>query len=257
MMAVSASVSGVSARPSARAGAARRVVCQASSRPLWVPTAKPPSYLDGSMPGDRGFDPLGLGADPASLAWYREAELQHARWAMLGTAGVLAAEIVNPSVDFYHAGQWVADMTDIGGPFSPNIAGLAGAQIAFMHFAEVRRWQDMKNPGSTRKDPIFGYELGGSDIPAYPNLFPMLPKPGEMEDMKLKEIKNGRLAMVAFMGFVLQYQQTGKGPLAGLSEHLSNPAGYNWLTHGKCLIEDSVVAAGVTIPTPCLFPGHN
>jgi hypothetical protein len=44
-----------------------------------------------------------------------------------------------------------------------------------------------------------------------------------VKDYKLKEIKNGRLAMVAFLGFVAQHAATGKGPLDNLSEHLASP----------------------------------
>jgi hypothetical protein len=43
--------------------------------------------------GDFGFDPLNLGADPKNLAWYVQAELVHARFAMLGAAGILLPEI--------------------------------------------------------------------------------------------------------------------------------------------------------------------
>ena len=50
------------------------------------------------MPGDFGLDPLSLGADPEAMHWHRQAELQHARWAMLGVAGVVAAEVYNPEV---------------------------------------------------------------------------------------------------------------------------------------------------------------
>merc|ERR1711966_96386 len=32
-----------------------------ADRPLWLPNTEAPAWLDGSMIGDRGFDPLGLG----------------------------------------------------------------------------------------------------------------------------------------------------------------------------------------------------
>ena len=46
------------------------------------------------MPGDQGFDPLGLwrDADEAKRRWFREAEILHARWAMLAVVGCLLPE---------------------------------------------------------------------------------------------------------------------------------------------------------------------
>ena len=38
-----------------------------------------------------------------------------------------------------------------------------------------------------------------------------------MDDFKWREIRNGRLAMVAFLGFVAQHAATGKGPLDNLA----------------------------------------
>jgi len=45
------------------------------------------------LPGDFGFDPLGLGEDPASLKWYVQAELVHCRFAMAGVAGILFTDV--------------------------------------------------------------------------------------------------------------------------------------------------------------------
>lgn len=47
--------------------------------------------------------------------------------------------------------------------------------------------------------------------------------PATFEDLKVKEIKNGRLAMVAWLGFYVQAALTGKGPIQNLLEHISDP----------------------------------
>ena len=47
----------------------------------------------GSLAGDYGFDPLGLGEDPEELRWYVQAELVHSRFAMAGVAGMLFTDV--------------------------------------------------------------------------------------------------------------------------------------------------------------------
>ncbi|CAL2234153.1 unnamed protein product [Prunus armeniaca] len=80
-------------KPAKPQGFARHVA-HAQLRPTWLPGLDPPPYLDGSLAGDFGFDPLGLGEDPESLRWYVQAELVHARFAMLGVAGILLTDLL-------------------------------------------------------------------------------------------------------------------------------------------------------------------
>lgn len=184
----------------------------------WLPGSYAPDYLNGAMVGDFGFDPLGFGKDPAMLAKFREAELIHARWAMLGVAGMLAVEVLG-------YGNWLEapigmtkgeDATYFGVNLGPaTFNNTLVVELALMGFAEGQR---AKETDATKRC----YPGGAFD--------PMGMSKGDLATLQLKEIKNGRLAMAAVFGIFMQGAVTQEGPVANWAAHISDPWGVNIAT---------------------------
>ncbi|CAK7337154.1 unnamed protein product [Dovyalis caffra] len=225
-------------------------VKQGADRQLWFASKQSLSYLDGSLPGDYGFDPLGL-SDPEGTGgfieprWLAYGEVINGRYAMLGAVGAIAPEILGKAglIPPETALPW----------FKTGVIPPAGTynywadpytlfvfEMALMGFAEHRRFQDWANPGSMGRQYFLGLEkyLGGSGDPAYPGgpLFNPLgfgKDEKSLKDLKLKEVKNGRLAMLAILGYFIQGLVTGVGPFQNLLDHLADPVNNNVLTSLK------------------------
>jgi Chlorophyll A-B binding protein len=65
-----------------------------------VPFLPRPVMLDGTLPGDRGFDPFNFSYDADNLQWYRTAEVKHARLAMLAAVGWPILELLHVKLAF-------------------------------------------------------------------------------------------------------------------------------------------------------------
>ncbi|PIA28732.1 hypothetical protein AQUCO_06700036v1 [Aquilegia coerulea] len=180
----------------------------------WMPGQPRPPYLDGSAPGDFGFDPLGLGEVPENLERFKESELIHCRWAMLAP-GILLPEALGLG-NWVQAQEWAAlpggQATYLGNPVPwgtlPTILAIEFLAIGFV-----------ENQRTMEKDPEKKKYPGGAFDPlGYSK------DPKKFEEYKVKEIKNGRLALLAFVGFCVQQSAyPGTGPLENLATHLADP----------------------------------
>mmetsp|Transcript_17796 Transcript_17796/g.58223 ORF Transcript_17796/g.58223 Transcript_17796/m.58223 type:complete len:225 (-) Transcript_17796:1082-1756(-) len=193
-------------RRSTRAAGSAKAVAATSSisrdQGLWLKDATPPPHLDGTLAGDFGFDPLGLGTNPDRLKWYAEAELMNARWAMYATAGILGQEFLGVGGKWYETGA---------GDFDIPVAPLLALQFPIMGFLETKRLQ--------------GYNATGES--GFINSFPFDPLGMSDDSMKLKEVKNGRLAMISFVGFAVQGLVVREGPIECLKMHIADPFNAN------------------------------
>ncbi|KAI8472383.1 MAG: light-harvesting chlorophyll-a/b protein of photosystem I [Monoraphidium minutum] len=244
----------------ARRGNVRSVVCRAepgqslakvdrSKDQLFFASEASLTYLDGSLPGDFGFDPLGL-LDPVNSGgfitpeWLQYSEVIHCRWAMLGAAGIMGQDALGALgaiPEGTHIEWWRTGVIPPAGTYDnywTDPYTLFAIEVVAMQFAELKRLQDFRYPGSQGKQYFLGLEkvFEGSGNPAYPggpwfNMFNLGKTEAEMNKLKLNEIKNGRLAMLAVLGFGAQAVMTQQAPLANLSAHLADPTGANILTN--------------------------
>jgi len=187
-----------------------------------------PTYLDGSMPGDKGFDPWGLIAlarpnldmdktsrtgeardatiasmsaeeQESALAWMRNAEVKHARLAMLASLGWVMAEKVSGSSLYFTTNGKAPSL------FNGHLLDYAlPLVVVFGGFAalEFLKKEEGGLGGDFGFDPL-GFSTGQGPIP-FDALPFEVPNVGDMTALKEAEIKNGRAAMMAITGFAVQ-----------------------------------------------------
>merc|ERR1712087_397854 len=163
-----------------------------------MPFMARPVALDGSLAGDVGFDPLGFAKNSDDLMKFREAEIKHARLAMLAAAGWPLSEL-----------------------FDAKIAGALGMTPLVDANDRV---PSLLNGGLGKVSPIYwavtlaaaaAIDLYGSKVasqkPGYPpgdyglDFFGLYPKDEEGQKwFQTAELKNGRLAMIAITAFAVQ-----------------------------------------------------
>jgi light-harvesting complex I chlorophyll a/b binding protein 1 len=167
-----------------------------------IPFLKKPSVLDGTLAGDVGFDPMGISTsiceiNPQGLNYLREAELMHGRQAMLATVG-----FVFPSLVGKLPVGWAADVSTNPIAAQYELPPAVLYQLLFsIAIAEGLRAQIIFKSDSVAGE--HGFDPMGF-IPKYCDT------PEKMKLMKLKEIKHGRIAMIAVAGFYVQLM-LGKG----------------------------------------------
>ncbi|KAL2892123.1 Chlorophyll a-b binding protein CP26 chloroplastic [Bienertia sinuspersici] len=178
-------------------------------------------------PDRRIFLPDGL-LDRSEIPEYQAYELIHARWAMLGAAGFVIPEAFNkfgancgPEAVWFKTGALLLDgntLNYFGKNIPINLIAAVVAEVVLLGGAEYYRI-------------INGLELEDKLHPGGPfDPLGLANDPDQAALLKVKEIKNGRLAMFAMLGFFIQAYITGEGPVENLSAHLSDPFGNNLLT---------------------------
>jgi len=140
--------------------------------------------------GDVGFDPLGF-SEILPMDWLREAELKHCRVCMLATVGFAFTDFYTLP-GFEYSTLEAHDACVASGSMSQILLWVGALEVvSFIAIDQMLR-------GSGRAAGDYGFDPFG-----------FASDPAKLEELQMKELANGRLAMFAFSGFVTQAVLTG------------------------------------------------
>jgi hypothetical protein len=168
-----------------------------------LPFLARPVMLDGSLPGDRGFDPFNFSSNTESLQWYRTAEVKHARLAMLAAAGWPLSELLDKKLAFFADLKPLLVFQDrvpsiLNGGLSRTPASFWAAALGVAFAIETFGFLKEKNASEAGKT----YTPG--DLGFDPFGLSSLQSAEEKKFVLEAELFNGRLSMLAITGFAIQ-----------------------------------------------------
>ena len=175
--------------------------------------------LPGALAPVGFFDPLGLssGKTDGEIKKIREAELKHGRVSMLAFVGILVGESFNPLFDGKIGGpaiyqfQQADDLVSFFWVGVLFVIALIEGQNILSGWESV---EDTQNRGATvanLKDSYVNGDLGFDPLGLKPT------DSSKFDEIRTKELQNGRLAMLGVAGIVAQELVNGKGVFENLS----------------------------------------
>ena len=195
-----------STRPTAKSTAVtdkKKPVVTAGNTFSDISAAVDAGLVKGCAPFEDGLDAFGFfdNIDQAEAQRYADVEITHGRVAMLAAVGVLVGEQVEGSsflFDSQVTGPAINHFQQVPGLFW----GLLGASIFTIEASRVQyAWQ---NPFDADKLFLLKTDYTPGDYQFDPLGLSKGKDAAWLNDMKLKEINNGRVAMVAISGMVAQ-----------------------------------------------------
>jgi hypothetical protein len=167
----------------------------------------------GSLAPAGFFDPFKLseGKTPEELRKYREAELKHGRVAMIASVGILAGETVNPLFDHQITGpaiyqfQQADDLVSFFWVGVLFFIGLIEGSNIMNGWESIEKTNARKSGLAILKPDYINGDLGFDPLGLMPD------SEEGFNELRTKELQNGRLAMIGVAGMVAQELATGKG----------------------------------------------